>query len=190
MELVIFILAAAGALTGGVGVIASRPPVRSALSLLLVLGSLAIMYLLLNAPFIAAVQVIVYAGAIVVLFLFVIMLLHMRSGEGRVEKLRWQRPVSYVLSGVFLTALLWAIWTGSGTLVATPSPGFGTVESVGRSLFTTFLLPFEVASVVLLIGIIAAVVIGRPVVPPSARALLPPPECRGPREIRGSEFLG
>lgn len=176
MEFVVFVVAAAGALAGGVGVIASRTPVRSALSLLLVLGNLAVMYLLLSAQFIAALQVIVYAGAIVVLFLFVIMLLHMRTGEGRVEKLRWQRPVSYVLSGVFLSALLWAIWTGTGTQVATSPPGFGTVESVGRSLFTTFLLPFEIASVVLLVGIIAAVVVGRPVVPPSARAHFPPPE--------------
>ena len=176
MEFIVFVVAAAGALAGGVGVIASRSPVRSALSLLLVLGNLAILYLLLVAQFIAALQVIVYAGAIVVLFLFVIMLLHMRSGEGRIEKLRWQRPVSYALSVGFLGALLWAIWTGTGTQVAMPSVGFGTVESVGHSLFTTFLLPFEVASVVLLIGIIAAVVVGRPVVPSSARAHLPPPE--------------
>jgi len=176
MELIVFVFAAAGALAGGVGVIASRPPVRSALSLLLVLGSLAIMYLLLAAPFIAAVQVIVYAGAIVVLFLFVIMLLHMRSGEGLVDKLRWQRPASYALSGLFLVTLLWAIWTGALTQAATPPPGFGTVDTVGRSLFTTFLLPFEVASVVLLIGIIAAVVVGRPIAPASARVPLPPLE--------------
>lgn len=166
MELVVFVLASAAALAGGIGVIASRPPVRSALSLLLVLGSLAIMYLLLAAQFIAALQVIIYAGAIVVLFLFVIMLLHMRSGEGGVEKLHWQRPVSYVLAGLFLAALLYAIWTGAGPHVAVPAPGFGTAESVGRSLFTRFLLPFEVASIVLLVGIIAAVVVGRPLAPP------------------------
>ncbi|HET6781599.1 MAG TPA: NADH-quinone oxidoreductase subunit J [bacterium] len=175
MEFIVFVIAAAGALAGGIGVVASHPPVRSALSLLLVLGSLAIMYLLLAAQFIAALQVIVYAGAIVVLFLFVIMLLHTRPGEGRIDKLRWQRPVSYVLSGVFLCALLWAIWTGTGTQVAMPPAGFGTADSVGRSLFTTFLLPFEIASVVLLVGIIAAVVVGRPSVTPSTRADLPPP---------------
>lgn len=160
-----FVLAASGALAGGIGVIASRTPVRSALSLLLVLGSLAVMYLLLAAQFIAALQVIIYAGAIVVLFLFVIMLLHMRTGEGRVEKLRWQRPISYGLAGLFLAALLYAIWTGAGPQVAEPAPEFGTVEALGRSLFTTFLLPFEAASIVLLVGIIAAVVVGRPVTP-------------------------
>lgn len=165
MELLVFTLAAGGSLAGGIGVIASRPPVRSALSLLLVLGSLAVMYLLLAAQFIAALQVIIYAGAIVVLFLFVIMLLHMRSGEGLVEKLRWQRPVSYGLAGLFLAALLYAIWTGAGISATEPAPGFGTAEAIGRSLFTTFLLPFEAASIVLLVGIIAAVVVGRPVPP-------------------------
>lgn len=162
MELTVFALAAAGALAGGVGVIASRQPVRSALSLLLVLGSLAVMYLLLAAQFIAVLQVIVYAGAIVVLFLFVIMLLHARTGEGRREKLRWQRLVSLLLAAVFLSGVTYAVWTGSTAAVAPAVPGFGTAEAVGRALFTTYLLPFEVASVVLLVGIIAAVAIGRP----------------------------
>lgn len=174
MELIVFILAATGALAGAIGVIGSRAPVRSALSLLLVLGSLAMMYLLLAAQFIAALQVIVYAGAIVVLFLFVIMLLHMRSGEGRVQKLRWQQPAGYLLATLFLIALLYAIWsdlairTATKAQVPTPTAGFGTAEAIGRSLFTTFLLPFEVASIVLLVGIIAAVVVGRPVAPPPA----------------------
>ncbi|MGH2404041.1 MAG: NADH-quinone oxidoreductase subunit J family protein, partial [bacterium] len=91
MEWVIFIPAAALALAGGVAVIAARQAVHSALALLVVLASLAIMYLLLAAQFIAVLQVIIYAGAIVVLFLFVIMLLHSRSGEERPEKLPRQR---------------------------------------------------------------------------------------------------
>lgn len=184
MELVVFVFAAAGALAGGIGVIASRQPVRSALSLLLVLGSLAVMYLLLSAQFIAALQVIVYAGAIVVLFLFVLMLLHAHSGEERIEKLHWQRPVSLLLAAVFLSAVLFTIWTAAFGAQATPDPSLGTAQTVGRALFTTYLLPFELASVVLLVGIIAAVVIGRPSLPwaaPDASAPVPTPVEVGKR---------
>ncbi len=160
MEWVIFIPAAALALTGGVGVIAARQPVHSALALLVVLASLAVMYLLLAAQFIAVLQVIIYAGAIVVLFLFVIMLLHARSGEERPEKLPRQRMVAAVAAAVYLGALL------AGTLSAAGPPrpvdrGFGTAQQVGEALFVAYLLPFELASVILLVGIVAAVVLGR-----------------------------
>lgn len=162
MELVVFTFAALGALAGGIGVIASRPPVRSALSLLLVLGSLAVMYLLLAAQFVAVLQVIVYAGAIVVLFLFVIMLLHGQQAETTPDRLRWQGPGGIVLAAVFLSVLLFAVRFGAGA-AAVPVPAeFGTAQAVGRTLFTAFLLPFEVASVILLVGIVAAITIGRP----------------------------
>ena len=162
MEVILFSAAALGALAGGIGVIASRPPVRSALSLLLVLGSLALLYLLLAAQFIAALQVIIYAGAIVVLFLFVIMLLHARTGEARTEKLRTQRTVAYVLAAGFLAVVVTVLRAGPlADLPAAPEQ-FGTAQAVGRSLFTSYVLPFELASIVLLVGIIAAVVLGRP----------------------------
>lgn len=179
MELIIFIFAAAGALAGGVGVIASRQAIRSALSLLLVLGSLAVTYLLLAAQFIAVLQVIVYAGAIVVVFLFVIMLIHAPSGEVAPEKLHWQRPAGLTLAAIFLAILLYTLKPGSSLPVTEPAAGFGTAESVGRTLFTTFLLPFEVASVVLLVGIVAAVVIGRPSVRPAA----PPSTAKTSAEV-------
>ncbi len=162
MEVIIFALAALGAVAGGVGVIASRFPVRSALALLLVLGSLAVLYLLLAAQFIAVLQVIVYAGAIVVLFLFVVMLLHGRSGETTPSRLRWLTPAGVVLAATLLAVLLATVWFAGGGRVAPVGSEFGTAEAVGRTLFTAFLLPFEVASVILLVGIIAAVVIGRP----------------------------
>ncbi len=163
MEVIVFVVAAIGALAGGLGVIGNRLPVRSALSLLLVLGSLAVMYLLLAAQFIAVLQVIVYAGAIVVLFLFVIMLLHGQLGKRSPDKLRWQLPAGIVLAAVFLSILLFTIRYGTGPAAAPLPPEFGTAQSVGRTLFTSFLLPFEAASVILIVGIIAAVVIGRPV---------------------------
>ena len=162
MEAILFAAATLGALAGGVGVIASRPPVRSALSLLLVLGSLAVLYLLLAAQFIAALQVIIYAGAIVVLFLFVIMLLHARTGEAPFERLRAQRTVAYVLAAGFLAVLVTVLLARPVAEVGAAPDGFGTAQAVGAALFTHYVLPFELASLVLLVGIIAAVVIGQP----------------------------
>lgn len=161
MEIAIFVIATVAAVAGGVGVIASAQPVRSALSLLLVLGSLAVLYLLLSAEFIAVLQVIVYAGAIVVLFLFVIMLLHARTGEARREKLPRQRGAALVLGIIFFGALGYALLSVRTRTPGALPAGFGTAESIGGALFSTYLLPFEIASVVLLVGIIAAVVLGR-----------------------------
>ncbi|MDR7451866.1 MAG: NADH-quinone oxidoreductase subunit J [Armatimonadota bacterium] len=160
-EVVLFILAATGALAGGVGIILAHPPVRAALALLLVLGSLAVLYLLLAAQFIAVLQVIIYAGAIVVLFLFVVMLLHIRSGEGRATKLPRQRPVGLVLAAAFLAAAAAVLRTA-----ATPPPPavggeFGTAQAVAETLFTRYVLPFELASMILIVGIVAAVVLAR-----------------------------
>lgn len=159
MEWVIFVPAACLALAGGIGVIASRQPVHSALALLMVLASLAVTYLLLAAQFIAVLQVIVYAGAIVVLFLFVIMLLHARRGEGSHEKLPRQRTAAIALGAVYLVVL------GIALIAAARPPAqidadFGTAQRVGRALFGTYVLPFELASMVLLVGMIAAIVLG------------------------------
>lgn len=181
IEIIIFSAAAAGALAGGVGVIVSAQPVRSALSLLLVLGSLAVMYLLLAAQFVATLQVIIYAGAIVVLFLFVIMLLHARSGEERPSKLRGQRVAALVLSAAFYAAVLAVLRTVRGAPVSAVGPDFGSAQFVGRALFTTYVLPFELASMVLIVGIIAAVVIGRPF----ARRAVRPTSEHGGEPVRG-----
>jgi len=158
MEWVIFVPAAALAIAGGVGVIAARQPVHSAIALLVVLAALAVTYLLLAAQFIAVLQVIVYAGAIVVLFLFVIMLLHARSGEGPVEKLPRQRVAAAVFAALFLAALIVGSVAATRPLATAPE-GFGTAQQVGEALFVTYLLPFELASVILMVGIIAAVVV-------------------------------
>lgn len=163
MELALFIPFAALALAGGLGVIASRRAIHSALSLLLVLSSLAVLYLLLGAQFIAVLQVIIYAGAIVVLFLFVIMLLHMATGEPAARGVRPWRAGALLAAALFLVALLTAVARPrtAALLTAGPALGFGTAETVGRTLFTRFLLPFELASVVLLVGIIGAVVLAK-----------------------------
>ncbi len=160
MELPLFVLFGALALAGGVGVIASTRAIHSALSLLLVLSSLAVLYLLLGAQFIAVLQVIIYAGAIVVLFLFVVMLLHMATGEPPARGVRPWGTGAILAAGLFFGAVLFAVAPPRGG-PAVPARDFGTTEAVGRALFTQFLLPFELASLVLLVGIIGVVVLAK-----------------------------
>ena len=168
MDAVLFGIVTCLALAGGTGVIASRRPVYSALSLLVVLGSLAVDYLLLDAPFIAVLQVIIYAGAIVVLFIFIIMLLNAQSGEDPQGRAVLPAPLGGALCAAFGLVMLVTVTRSAGQ----PAPvgaGFGTVEAVGRALFAGFLLPFEAASVVLLIGMIGAVALGRRLPPGGER---------------------
>ncbi|MDR7415336.1 MAG: NADH-quinone oxidoreductase subunit J [Armatimonadota bacterium] len=182
MESVLFVVAAALSLVGGVGVVAARAPVHGALSLLVVLVSLAVLYLTLLAEFVAVLQVIVYAGAILVLFLFVIMLLHAHNpelrpspGPGRIHR------VVTVVSGSTLVALVaFAVLRELGGAAKVPvAADFGTPQSVGRALLTTFVLPFELAGVLLLVGIVAGVVLGKA---PERRA---PERAEGrPEEVR------
>jgi len=155
VEAVLFAVTAVLALAGGVGVIASREPVHSVLGLLLVLVSLAADYLLLGAQFIAVLQVIIYAGAIVVLFVFVVMLLNIRSGEGAPDRVL-PPALAIALSAAFAALLVAAGATARGP-AASVGADFGTVQQVGRALFTAYALPFEAASIVLIIGMIGAV---------------------------------
>lgn len=175
MEVLLFAVSAALSLAGGVGVVAARQPVHSALSLLVVLGSLAVLYLTLAAEFLAVLQVIVYAGAIVVLFLFVIMLLHARSPEVRPSPVGSQWALAVPLGLALWAGLSYAALRLPAIPREVPA-GFGTTEAVGRELFGRFLLPFEVASLLLLVGVVAAVVLGgRPI----------PAEESGPRPPEG-----
>lgn len=179
---VLFVGVAALALIGGVGVIASRRPVYSALALLLVLGSLAIDYLLLDAQFIAVLQVIIYAGAIVVLFVFIIMLLHAQSGEEpRVRAVL--PPAAGILLGAPFGLIVLFVLAGTTGAPAAVGEQFGTVEVVGRLLFSRFLLPFEAASVLLLIGMIGAVVLGKRL-PATPVGRKPSPQGGPPEEGR------
>ncbi|HKX17406.1 MAG TPA: NADH-quinone oxidoreductase subunit J [bacterium] len=162
MDVVLFGITAVCALAGGAGVILSRRPVHSALGLLLVLLSLAVDYLLLGAQFIAAAQVIIYAGAIVVLFVFIIMLLSQageRLGPGAFDGPVAVRFVAALV--VLLAAGLIALVTRTPSAPAPVPAAFGTIQDVGRSLFGRYLLPFEAASLVLLVGMIGGVALGR-----------------------------
>ncbi len=161
MAIVIFLVAAALAVLGGVGVIASRQPIRSVLSLVVVMLALSVLFLLLSAQFIFVVQIIVYAGAVMVLFLFVIALLGPAKEMGR-GRLRFQTGLSVLFVLAFF-GLVHAMFQG----VTYRQPDhtdlnvFGTVQSIAVGLFTSYLYPFELTSILLLVAAIGAVYLSR-----------------------------
>jgi NADH-quinone oxidoreductase subunit J len=169
VPLILWGILATLAVGSGLGVILIRNPIYCALSLVVNFFLLAVMYLLLRAEFLAAIQVIVYAGAIMVLFIFVIMLLNLGGEETR-DKLRVLRPLAFLLSLVLLVEVVAALRyrayavenpAMSFPLVSAPTAVTGGVREFGRLLFTDYLLPFEITSVLLLIAIVGAVVLGR-----------------------------
>ena len=161
-DTILFILLALVAVLSALGMLLSKNAVYSALSLILNFCTVAILYLILGAPFIALAQITVYAGAIMVLFLFVIMLL----GAERLpssEALPWQRPLA-VSSAVLLAALaLYVIFIRPETFPGSAPllPGFGSPFEVGTLLFNKYLLPFEIISVLLLVAMIGVIVLTR-----------------------------
>lgn len=167
MEWVMFVPLAVIALVTAVMVIVLRSPVYCALSLVGTFFALSGLYLLLQAQFIAVVQVIVYAGAIMVLFLFVVMLLDL--GHELPAWLQRDRPRLLFGAGAALLLLLelaipvgsWTVRAPQGPRASEPVGAIGTTQVVGRLLFTDFLIPFEIMSVILLIAIIGAMVLAR-----------------------------
>ncbi len=167
METFVFLVAGAICLCGALGVVGSKNPVHSALSLVATLFGVAVLFVAQEANFLAAVQVIVYAGAIVVLFLFVIMLLGVdRSDDLSVEPIVGQRAAAVVVGiAVFalpVLALATTEWTATGatsnlgSLDARPD-----VEAIGEVVFTRYLFAFEITSVLLVIAIVGAVMLAR-----------------------------
>jgi len=172
-----FAVAAVISVTGALGVVLSRHPVHAALMLIMTMFGVAVLFVEENAQFLAAVQIIVYAGAIVVLFLFVIMLLGIDKAESiAAEPLKGQRPTA-VLLGLLVLAEVVLLARGRWPTGAHSTAGAlsqaGTncglsaqatcpnVNVLGQSIFTTFLLPFEVTSALLVIAVIGAVVLAR-----------------------------
>ena len=162
MDAGLFFLFAAIALVCGINVVVQTHPIKSALSLVGVMGALAVLYLLLGAEFIAAVQVVVYAGAIMVLFVFVIMLLN-ADGETRVSRARLANWLGIPLLITLLGMISYLIQREIpySPRVVFGAFGRGGPRDVGRLLFTEYLLPFEVTSVLILIAILGAVVLAR-----------------------------
>jgi len=162
MDVILFLVFAVIAVACAINLVLQTHPIASAISLIGVMGSLGVLYLLLGGPFIAAVQVIVYAGAIMVLFTFVIMLLN--AGEekktGRSHAARFLGvPLLVILLGVLSFVI-------QNLLPPTEAVKFGQFTGgspgdVGRVLFTRYLLPFEVTSVLILVAILGAIVLAR-----------------------------
>lgn len=159
-----FIFFGALVLVGTIGTVFSKNPVSSALFLVLNFFALAGLYLALEAQFIAVVQVIVYAGAIMVLFLFTIMLLNLEDEKNLTEKFDIKKGISVLLSGVLLVELLYVVGLKldlpKKTTELTPLQ-IGQASFIGKNLLTEFLFPFEVVSILLLLAIIGAIVLAK-----------------------------
>ncbi|MCP4901085.1 MAG: NADH-quinone oxidoreductase subunit J [bacterium] len=160
---------AAVAVAGGVGVVVFRNPLHSALSLLVSFLAVAALFVLRHAEFLAAVQILVYAGGILVLFLFVIMLVNVKELDAGSAFLSRQAPIA-VLAGVLfgvilclliLTGTLAGIEGDGAALRALDGENVGNTEALGWTLYTKYLVPFEVISVLLLVAMIGAIVFGR-----------------------------
>ena len=159
MLALLFILFAGMAVGCGLAVVAQRNPLYSAISLIGVFISLACLYVMLAAPFIAAVQVIVYAGAIMVLVVFVIMLLNVEHEERGRNRLKFLVPTAVVLAAVLIAEVAFILFS-----VTNPTPAvsnIGLTGSIGTQLFTRYLLPFEITSILLLMAIVGAMTLAR-----------------------------
>jgi NADH-quinone oxidoreductase subunit J len=181
-DILVFAASAAVILVGSIGVVTSRNPVHAALSLVMTLFGVAVLFIEQAADFLAAVQIIVYAGAIVVLFLFVIMFLGVDRGEDiSIEPLVGQRPLAFAFSAITLGGVLamaaTAHWVTGARQVVGPIQGHitrsltspsGEPAQLGKQLFTTYLFAFEATAALLVIAVVGAVVLARR--PPTVHA--------------------
>lgn len=157
-----FFFFAAVAIASGIGLIVSRSPVSGALWLVLNLCCVAALYVMMNARFIGVVQILVYAGAIMVLFLFVIMLLNL-AALPKLQSIDWKRAVAFLLGMVVLAQLTYVL---AGSLDLLPGPTMpdaasGSASALGRELLTRYALPMEVTGILLLVATIGAVLLAR-----------------------------
>ena len=162
-DLIVFLVLALVAIATALGMLFSNNAVYSALFLVLNFVTVAIFYLLLGAPFIAMAQITVYAGAIMVLFLFVIMLLGVESISSP-NALPWQRPLAAILSVILVVESVYLILSRAqpGMSIASPDASLNTMDSLremAMSLFNNYLLPFEITSILLLVAMVGAIVL-------------------------------
>ena len=161
MQLTLFYLFGAIAVVSAIAMVVNvRNTVAAAMSLVITMIALAAVYVLLEAQLVAVIQIMVYAGAIVVLFLFVVMLLNLRRDEFPPVRQRIMRVLT-VGMGVGILFQFLRLLPGSLEEPATLPPGFGGYESAGRALYSDFVLPFEVTSLLLLAAIVGAVVLAK-----------------------------
>ncbi len=165
-DVLVFIASAAIILGGAVGVVASKNPVHSALNLIATLIGIALAFVEQEANFLAAVQIIVYAGAIVILFLFVIMFLGVDRNESiRLEPLAGQRPLAVgavaVVTGGLIALMAAGGWYSGATTVIAPTDPSNDVGALGKVIFTTYLFAFEATALLLIIAVVGAVLLAR-----------------------------
>ena len=169
-EVIVFVVAAIIVLSGAIGVVASRNPVHSALFLIQTLFGVAVLFVLQEAHFLAAVQIVVYAGAIVILFLFVIMLLGVDTADDwSVEPIAGQRPLTVIVGATLLGFGLVLVMVASDALTGeirrggerALDNGFTDIERIGRVLFSDYALSFEITAALLTVAVIGAVVLTR-----------------------------
>jgi len=164
IAMAVFIACGVMAIVGALALILAREPVHSALALVLVMISLAILYLLLGAAFIAAIQILVYAGAIMVLFVFVIMLLN-AGEEVRTNVSRLAKWVGLPLGIFFLAEMAYSLFREYGSRAAATSgaaaPAPDLTRQLSMKLFTEFVLPFELTSILILIAVLGALVLAK-----------------------------
>jgi NADH-quinone oxidoreductase subunit J len=164
LEVAFFVLSALLTFGGGLVTVGSRRPIRSAMGLLATILGICGCFLLLSAEFLAAIQLIVYAGAVVVLFIFVIMLLGAAATSPADARSAVPR---YLGAGVFLASALGALVliVGTAAEITTARPdvpdGFGTVEALGRAIFTSAIVPFELTGALLLVAVVGAMAVAR-----------------------------
>jgi NADH-quinone oxidoreductase subunit J len=166
METLLFWLLAVIALVASVSMIIQRNPVYSALFLITTLLSLAGLFLLLSAQFLAVIQIIVYAGAIMVLFLFVIMLLDIRRTEDAPSRVKLQKSLGLLLGVIFFVETVLVLRSGvisdmEAVATSLPAEDFGTALALGRALFTSYLFPLQLAAVLLFVALIGAIVLSK-----------------------------
>ena len=164
IAMLVFIACGVMAIVGALALILAREPVHSALALVLVMISLAILYLLLGAAFIAAIQILVYAGAIMVLFVFVIMLLN-AGEEVRTNVSRLAKWVGLPLGIFFLAEMAYSLFHEYGSRAAATTgasaPDPQLTQQLSMKLFTEFVLPFELTSILILIAVLGALVLAK-----------------------------
>jgi NADH-quinone oxidoreductase subunit J len=165
-DLIVFLVLALVAITTGLGMLFSRNAVYSALFLVLNFVTVAVFYLLLGAPFIAMAQITVYAGAIMVLFLFVIMLLG-TDELAPSKSLPWQRPLAALLAVILTVESIYIIFSRAQLDITTSSPdaslnSMQSLRNMAMVLFDQYLLPFEVTSILLLVAMVGAIVLSKP----------------------------
>lgn len=159
MELIIFLITAAVAVAGAVAMLLSPNAIHSAIFLLINFVAISVLYVLLYAPFLFVIQLIVYAGAIMVLFLFVVMLLGAERAEDARERFVWQRPLGLTLAAILLGLIGYIALRGPASDATVADQQFASPERIAEALFTTYLLPFEITAFLLLAAIVGVVVL-------------------------------